>query len=214
MLSTGPSSRGGRASASQPCAVHSRGSRRLCVCRPIVMMRTRFFVSYALRTLAVRISYAVCTHVVRNFPHGPCPSALNGDVRQLCVRKRTKCVRQNVRQNHAYDKIAKRTTILVRMSYADTRSAYDHRTDRAKNVVRVYNCRTSVRSVMCFVRLSYACRTTPTIPYDMRTDSVRNTYSRRTKCVRQEKSSSHQLINRASANFPVSLGKKLNKYKS
>ena len=174
------------------------------------MMRTRLFVSYALRTFAVRISYVICTHVVRMCPHDLCPSCPNANVRQLCVRTRTKCVRQNVRQNSAYDKMAKRTTILVRMSYADTRSAYDHRTDRAKNVVRVYNCRTSVRSVMCFVRLSYACRTTPTIPYDMRTDSVRNTYSRRTKCVRQEKSSSHQLINRAAANCHL-LGEKLDK---
>ena len=92
--------------------------------------------SYALRTFAVRISYVICTHVVRMCPHDLCPSCPNANVRQLCVRTRTKCVRQNVRQNHAYDKIAKRTTILVCMSYADTRSAYDHRTDRAKNVVR------------------------------------------------------------------------------
>ena len=93
-----------------------------------------------------------------------------------------------------YDKIMRTTKSrnVRQYSYACRTRTQEARTTTVrtgpKNVVRVYNCRTSV---MCFVRLSYACRTTPTIPYDMRTDSVQNTYSRRTKCVRHEKSSAH-----------------------
>ena len=115
-----------------------------------------------------------------------------------------------------YDKIMRTTKSrnVRQYSYACRTRTQEARTTTVrigpKNVVRVYNCRTSV---MCFVRLSYACRTTPTIPYDMRTDSVQNTYSRRTKCVRHEKSSFHQLINRAAANCCLP-GGKLNKYKS
>ena len=143
---------------------------------PTTMMCIQIFVSYALRTFAVRISYVICTHVVRMCPHDLCPSCLNADVRQLCVRQRTRCVRQNVRQNSAYEKIAKRTTKFVRMSYAETRLAYDSRTDRAKNVVRYsYEvCTHSLRKMTVY--WAHKNHTKCHQHKNVRTLSVRHTY--------------------------------------
>ena len=157
------------------------------------MCRTHFVrLLYVFRTLPVRMSYACArmTHV-----QGP----------QMPTYDNYAYERVRNAYDKTYDKIMRTTKSrnVRQYSYACRTRTQEARTTTVrtgpKNVVRVYNCRTSV---MCFVRLSYACRTTPTIPYDMRTDSVRNTYSRRTKCVRHEKSSSHQLINRYDTNSP------------
>ena len=101
---------------------------------------------------------------------------LNDDVRQKCVRKRTTHVRTCVRQNHAYDKIAIRTTLFVRRSYAETRLAYDNRTDRAKNVVRYsYGVFTHVLRKMTFY-WAHKNHTKCHQHKSVRTLSVRHTY--------------------------------------
>ena len=138
-------------------------------------MGTRFFVSYALRTPAVRIPYAVCTHVVRN-----------GGCRTTCVRQPYETHHGRTTITHAYDifwpcPYGGRTRFLCPRTTCVRVLSYVSRFCRTHDFV----VRFVVRILYAFVRIIVVRRHVGHLDMGHAGNSVRHAYRQRTKYVQQ-----------------------------